>query len=187
MSSLSQDPSKMDHHYQCSESSDHGLLTHTHTCTCCRDCIETPESPKTENLHPHCIAKSTAHHQHHVINLAHPHLQTSHVHLGHHHVPSSPKNGNQAAKLQGSCTCHIKAENETDDRSSIEPTPQTRKLDEDRIEVSPLPPALPPRPPPRPRYDGTNSLNSRYRPRICKYIFFSITHDIIYYIPSNLM
>lgn len=37
-----------------------------------------------------------------------------------------------------------------------------RKIEaDDRIEVSPLPPALPPRPPPRPRGEGLGTLNSR--------------------------
>lgn len=130
MSSLSQDPSKMDHHYQSSEASDHGLLGHTHACTCCREvsappppkkktkkksfnllcllfqCTEKPETPKTEHIHG--IAKSSPHHQHRVINLSHSHLQTSHVHLSHHHVPPSPKAGNQGAKLSGTCTCNLK-------------------------------------------------------------------------------
>ncbi|XP_076258589.1 uncharacterized protein LOC143195398 isoform X3 [Rhynchophorus ferrugineus] len=180
MSSPSPDPSKVDHHYPSSETSDHVLLSHTHTCTCCRECIEKTEPPKTEHLHSHCHTKSNSHHQHHLININHPPIQTSHVHPSHRHVPSSPKPETQTTKLVGNCTCHLKTENDSEDAPAIEQNAQTRKIDEDRIEVSPLPPALPPRPPPRPRYDGTSSLNSRYRPRISsppsggirKYVFW---------------
>lgn len=63
----------------------------------------------------------------------------------------------------------LQTEGETGDRASLEQNTQARKLEEDRIEVSPLPPALPPRPPPRPRYEGVGSLNSRYRPRMCEF------------------
>ncbi|KAH1001031.1 hypothetical protein HUJ04_013293 [Dendroctonus ponderosae] len=182
MSSPPQDPPNMEHHYQSSEASDHGLLSHAHTCTCCREvgpleysrlhgsngrmfqCADRPESPKTDHHHPHCVPKSSPHH---VMALGNSHLQTGHVHHNHQQrVPASPKTGNPGPKLAGTCTCHLKVESEGDDRPNIEQTPQARKLEEDRIEVSPLPPALPPRPPPRPRYDGSSSLNSRYRPQI---------------------
>ncbi|XP_048518014.1 uncharacterized protein LOC125502786 [Dendroctonus ponderosae] len=166
MSSPPQDPPNMEHHYQSSEASDHGLLSHAHTCTCCRECADRPESPKTDHHHPHCVPKSSPHH---VMALGNSHLQTGHVHHNHQQrVPASPKTGNPGPKLAGTCTCHLKVESEGDDRPNIEQTPQARKLEEDRIEVSPLPPALPPRPPPRPRYDGNSSLNSRYRPQIGK-------------------
>ncbi|XP_050293859.1 uncharacterized protein LOC126734326 isoform X2 [Anthonomus grandis grandis] len=178
MTSLTSDPSKMDHHYQSSDTSDHGLLSH-HTCTCCRECLETPETPKTE--HPRHPLPSP---HHHVVNLSHTPLQmTHHVHLNHHNhhhgaaVPPATASPKPQVK---NCTCHLKTENEAEERQNIEPNAQGRKLDEDRIEVSPLPPALPPRPPPRPRYEGTGSLNSRYRPRIAsphtggvrKYVFW---------------
>lgn len=38
---------------------------------------------------------------------------------------------------------------------------ETKQDADDRIEISPLPPALPPRPPPRPRVDGQGTLNAR--------------------------
>lgn len=38
---------------------------------------------------------------------------------------------------------------------------ETKQEADDRIEISPLPPALPPRPPPRPRVDGQGTLNAR--------------------------
>lgn len=47
---------------------------------------------------------------------------------------------------------------------------QGRKLDaDDRIDISPLPPALPPRPPPRPRAEGHSTLGSRTRPQQRKF------------------
>ncbi|XP_030756895.1 uncharacterized protein LOC115882790 isoform X2 [Sitophilus oryzae] len=180
MSSASPDPSKADHHYNSSETSDHVLLSHTHTCTCCRECIEKPEPPKTELLHTHCHLKGPNHHQHHLINIGHVPIQTNHVHPNHRHVPASPKAESQSIKMVATCTCHLKVENESESVQNLEQTAQARKIDEDRIEVSPLPPALPPRPPPRPRFEGTGSLNSRYRPRISsppsggirKYVFW---------------
>lgn len=147
MSTPSPDPQKGDLAYQSSEASEHGLLSHVHTCTC----SEKPqEAPKTDLGHAHAIPKTTLHH---VIGLSH----TSNM-LSHAHVHATPKM---------TCTCHnIQEDCENLGEDEIR---QNRKLEEDRIEVSPMPPALPPRPPPRPRYDG--SLNSRYRPRIGKTIF----------------
>ncbi|XP_066154293.1 uncharacterized protein [Euwallacea fornicatus] len=171
----------MEHHYQSSEASDHGLLTHAH-CTCCRECAtERSETPKTDHIYPPCLAKSSPHHlPHHVGGLSHTHLQPSHVHLNHHHVAAPPKTETGANKMCGSCSCHIKVDNESGDRANLEQSAQARKLEEDRIEVSPLPPALPPRPPPRPRYEGAGSLGSRYRSRatpppsggVRKYVFW---------------
>lgn len=150
MSSPSPDPQKAEHAYQPSEASDHGLL---HGCTC-------SDTPKTDLNLPHGVSKPG---HHHVINLSHAPTPTSHVHpIGqpvHVHVHPSPKTGQVAKMASPPCTCHVQegCENVQEE----EPGTQGRKVDEDRIEVSPLPPALPPRPPPRPRYDG--SLGSRCR------------------------
>lgn len=155
MSTPSPDPQKGDLTYQSSETSDHGLLSHVHTCNCSEK--QTVDQSKTELTHTHCMPKSN---HHHVISLSHPPNATSHLHP-HVHVHTSPKI-ETAPKI--SCTCHKKQE-DCENIGEIEQRGQNRKMEpDDRIEVSPLPPALPPRPPPRPRYDG--SLNSRYRPRM---------------------
>ncbi|KAJ8925505.1 hypothetical protein NQ315_009344 [Exocentrus adspersus] len=165
MSSPSPDPQKVEHAYQSSEASDHGLLNHApHTCTCSEK-LNVIETPKTELTHTHCVPKTNLHH---VINLSHAPSSTSHIHpinqAVHVHVHPSPKTGQMPKIVPPSCTCHIQEDCET--IGNMDSVAQNRKIDEDRIEVSPLPPALPPRPPPRPRYDGNGSLNSRCRPRI---------------------
>lgn len=163
MSSPSPDPQKGDLTYQSSETSDHGLLSHVHTCTCSEK--STIESTKTELApHTHCMPKSA---HHHVISLSHPPNTTSHLHP-HVHVHTTPK---IETTPKMSCTCHNKQE-DCETIGEIEPRGPSRKMEpDDRIEVSPLPPALPPRPPPRPRYEG--SLSSRQRPRMIGKFFDS--------------
>ncbi|KAG5868087.1 hypothetical protein JTB14_008545 [Gonioctena quinquepunctata] len=167
MSSPSPDPQKGDLAYQSSDTSDHGLLSHAHSCTCSEKPAADP--PKTEHSHTHCLTKPNLHH---ALNLSHAPLAT-----GHAHIHSSPKIGPMPKSVSSSCTCHI--QEDCENVAERDQCGQGRKTEaDDRIEVSPLPPALPPRPPPRPRYDG--SLNSRCRARISnpnsggirKYVFW---------------
>ncbi|CAH1117348.1 unnamed protein product [Phaedon cochleariae] len=101
-----------------------------------------------------------------------PDLRHARLNLDHapHKLQATPKGG------AGACTCHVREEQ---DGGDLEQCGQGRKMEaDDRIEVSPLPPALPPRPPPRPRYEG--SLSSRVRVRMAtpshggirKYVFW---------------
>lgn len=176
MSSPSPDIQKTsDHAYQTSESSDHALLTHAHTCPCTEK--TSIDNPKTaDGSHTHCITSS---HHHNVINLSHiPPTTTSHIHpisqAVHVHVHASPKSGHapKVTTTKPKCNCHLQDNND----SNVETQEQNiaasgRKLEaDDRIEVSPLPPALPPRPPPRPRFDEHGTLSSRISPRECKYL-----------------
>ncbi|XP_057656834.1 uncharacterized protein LOC130894209 isoform X1 [Diorhabda carinulata] len=146
MSTPSPDPQKGEINYQSSETSDRVLLTHIHTCTC-------TEKPLTE---PSTNSRSGNLQQ--IVNNSHG---SNHIHtVAHSH---SPKITHSSKMKGGNCNCH--KQEDCEDIAEFEQTDQVRKTDaDDRIEVSPLPPALPPRPPPRPRYDG--SLGSRYRPRI---------------------
>lgn len=167
MSSPSPDPPKGDLTYQSSETSEHGLLSHVHTCNCSEK--SHADQTKTELSHTHCIPKPN---HHHVLSLSHPPNATSHLHP-HVYVHTSPKI-ETTPKI--SCTCHNKQE-DCENVVEIEQRVPNRKMEpDDRIEVSPLPPALPPRPPPRPRYEG--SLNSRHRPRMMsKYLnhYFTVS------------
>lgn len=164
MSSPSPDPQKSpDHTYQSSETSDHGLLNHGHTCSC--NDKSAIDSSKTD-LHSHCISKST--HHHNIISLSHVPANTNHIHpinqSVHVHVHASPKTAHTPKIIPSTCTCHLQEDADV----IVEADTQGRKLEpDDRIEVSNLPPALPPRPPPRPRLDGT--LGSRHRIRSCKF------------------
>lgn len=152
--SSSPDPQKTENAYQSSEASDHGLLTHT--CTCSDKSNYDPT--KTENVH--CLTK-TNHHHHHAIS---PTISHMHPNV---HVHPSPKTSHTSKVATAACTCHVQDDGETG--NEIDGGAANRKTEaDDRIEVSPLPPALPPRPPPRPRYDGHGSINSRYRPMICE-------------------
>ncbi|RZC36952.1 hypothetical protein BDFB_007382 [Asbolus verrucosus] len=167
MSSPSPDPQKgVDHTYQSSETSDHGLLTHGHACPCNEKA--NIDSSKTD-LHAHCLSKSS--HHHNIISLSHVPANTNHIHpinqSVHVHVHASPKTAH-TPKIPSTCTCHLQEDADAIAEADGSLGQSARKLEaDDRIEVSNLPPALPPRPPPRPRLDGT--LNSRHRPRNRKY------------------
>ncbi|XP_072391707.1 uncharacterized protein [Diabrotica undecimpunctata] len=148
MSTPSPDPQKGELAYQSSETSDRGLLAHVHTCTCSDK--PSTENTKNENTHVHAGVRSGSLQQ--IVNINHA--------VAHSH---SPKIGHAPKVKSVSCRCHI--QDDCENIGEFNQTEQGRKNEaDDRIEVSPLPPALPPRPPPRPRYDG--SLSSRYRSRI---------------------
>lgn len=122
-------------------------------------CPEMPQDDVLCNIHkPHV-------HHHNVIGLSHPPSTTpSHLSQVHVHVHASPKTREVAKSAPPTCNCHLGNSDSVEiiqDANII----QTRKLDDDSIEVSPLPPALPPRPPPRPRTDGHGTLPSRMRSR----------------------
>lgn len=150
-----------DHAYQTSETSEHSLLKHPHVCSCC----EKDPPPKTD-LTSHCHLHPKVTHTHNVINLSHGN-PTSHIHPTtqsvHVHVHASPKSGS-APKLPPSaiCNCHLEEGGESGQEIREGGGIQETKQDaDDRIEISPLPPALPPRPPPRPRIDGQGTLGTR--------------------------
>lgn len=179
MSSPSPDPQKNpDITYQQADDTDHVLLTsHTHQCQCNSEKCNLDNNgatTKSETSHIHCLA-----HHHNVLNLTHvPPSTTNHIHpisqSVHVHVHASPKTTHTPKVVTPSCNCHVVSGNSGDggDVSGITNSDnvvvmnQVRKVDmaDDRIEVSPLPPALPPRPPPRPR----NEITSRPRSRECK-------------------
>lgn len=171
MSSPSPGPqSGPEHTYQPSDSSDHALISHTHTCQCSEKPTNIDPSKCESNIsHSHLSGKSS--HHHNLINLSthgpptttthtHPTNQSVHVHV---HAPPS---STHPPKLQSStCNCHLQVENENPSEI-LQTTAPSRKIEaDDRIEVSPLPPALPPRPPPRPRTEGHSTLSSRSRIR----------------------
>lgn len=176
MSSPSPDPQKTpDIGYQ-QDDSDHVLLTsHTHQCQCNNEKCNldnTAATTKSETSHIHCLA-----HHHNVLNLTHvPPTTTNHIHPISQsvrvHVHASPKTSHSPKVVTPSCNCHIVNGSDGGDVTGIVSggdnvvMSQVRKIDaaDDRIEVSPLPPALPPRPPPRPR----NEIISRPRSRECK-------------------
>ncbi|KAJ8955808.1 hypothetical protein NQ318_005349 [Aromia moschata] len=139
MSSPSPDPQKVDHAYPSSEASDHGLLGHVHACTCSeKPSADTP--PKTDPSHqPLCLPKPA---HHHVIGLGHALSASGHALSAGGHAPTA---SGHVHALGQPVHAH-EGENVADvDQAG----PQGRKLEpDDRIEVSPLPPALPPRPPP---------------------------------------
>lgn len=75
-------------------------------------------------------------------------------------VHTSPKDTHATKLAPSSCTCHL--QNEDDGGQDGHDAGVGRKLEaDDRIEISPMPPALPPRPPPRPRMDGLGTLTNR--------------------------
>lgn len=178
MSSPSPDLQKTDHLYLSNEggtgSDDHTPLNHSHQCSCAEkaslDPIAKTDSPK----HTHHSLSKTAHH--HVINLSHPPTTTSHIHpiqsVPKHVHASSPSNTCHSTKVitNSMCTCHVMQES-SDNGNEIETSAgqNARKIEaDDRIEVSPLPPALPPRPPPRQRFEGRGTTDSRFRPQTGK-------------------
>lgn len=125
---------------------EHGILSsptvqHHHQHFQCKCNLEKPTTESTNaeisSSNPHC-------HHHHV---ASPINQSVHV-----HVHAQPKNAAQ-------CGCYHKESAEPISTADVHEreSASSRKIDDDnRIEVSPLPPALPPRPPPRPRLgDGS--------------------------------
>ncbi|KAK9886652.1 hypothetical protein WA026_017573 [Henosepilachna vigintioctopunctata] len=151
--------------------SDNELTHPSQKCQCNEKLDEIIETFKTEPPHLHCPLRTTNHHHSsHALNApshSHPVNQLSQINqisCSTHNIQSiqsSPKI-NPATKLSKTgCSCHLpedehgKEETERRDVRKFEP--------DDRIEISPLPPALPPRPPPRPRFDS--SLGSRYRTR----------------------
>lgn len=146
-----------DHPYPSSETSDHTLLKHPRVCSCC----EKEPPPKTD-LAAHCHSHAKVAHAHNVlINAAtsHMHPTTQSVHV---HVHASPKTGSATKLPPAACNCHL--EETRDGVSEIRESvggQETKQEADDRIEISPLPPALPPRPPPRPRTDGQGTLNAR--------------------------
>lgn len=141
-----------DHTYQSSETSEHSLLKHTFNCS-----EKAPiNCPKADSGHSHCLGQSKGGHHHGVIGFN----STSHVHPVSVHVHASPKDGHVTKISPPSCTCHL--QNEEDGNQDGHDGGVGRKLDaDDRIEISPMPPALPPRPPPRPRTDGLGTLTNR--------------------------
>lgn len=155
-------PSVNEHTYQPSETSDHGLLNHSHSCLCPEKSTE--EKNETNHAHCHHGIKNHAHH-HNIIGITHaPSPVTNHTHSinqsVHVHVHASPKTGHAPKIIPPNCNCHL----QNNDSSSELHETGSRKLEaDDSIEVSPLPPALPPRPPPRPRTDGHGTLTSRSR------------------------
>ncbi|KAF5274127.1 hypothetical protein FQR65_LT04525 [Abscondita terminalis] len=165
MSSPSPVPqSGTEHTYQPSDSSDHALLNHT-----CQ-CNEVPniDSSKSDSTlcHSYIPNKCKLTHHHNLVNISthgssnvtHPHTTNQSVHV---HV-HAPPNSTLTKQPPSNCNCHIQLENENAEIRQT--TPSNRKIEaDDRIEVSPLPPALPPRPPPRPRTDGRSTLSSRSR------------------------
>lgn len=156
MSTPSPDLQKGDLTYQSSETSDHGLLTHVHTCTCSDKTLS--NTAKNETNHTHLGTRQGNLQQ--IVNTSHSSI---HAHNVIH--SQSPKTEHIPKVIGSSCTCHI--QEDCENTEGFGQSGQGRKSEaDDRIEVSPLPPALPPRPPPRPRYDG--SLGSRYTPRLCK-------------------
>lgn len=177
MSSPSPDIQKTDHLYLSNEvgngSDDQTALNHSHQCTCSEkaslDQISKTDSPK----HGHRSLSKSSHHAA-VINVSHPPTTTSHIHPIQSvpmHVHAASTNTCHSTKVitNSMCTCHVMQEI-SDNGNEIEPSTQyTRKIEaDDRIEVSPLPPALPPRPPPRQRFDGRETLGSRCRPQTSK-------------------
>lgn len=80
------------------------------------------------------------------------------------HVHSPPSSVRKSTPAP--CNCHLAESSENMPREGVA---VGRKLEEDSIEISPLPPALPPRPPPRPRLEGQDALNSRSLRRNCKF------------------
>lgn len=175
--------------YQPSETSDHALLSHSHSCLCPE---KVAEAQKSDTNHPHCHPSAKqqqqqhAHH-HNVIGLTHPPPgSTNHQHgvnqSVHVHVHASPKTGQAPKVVPPTCNCHLQTNNESSP-AEIHDTNivQNRKLEaDDSIEVSPLPPALPPRPPPRPRIDGHGTLTSRVRPREGKPSVYMYQYILLY-------
>lgn len=152
MSGTAPDPQKP----QLSESAMEENINHHHKCTC--DEIE--NFPKIET------------------GIVNNHIKTPQLNNRHlnnqcnNHNCSQNRESNKASStktnvtttstpkiIQSNCTCHLQdSQKDKDDVNNL------RKFEaDDRIEISPLPPALPPRPPPRPRFDS--SLGSRYRNR----------------------
>ncbi|XP_018327733.1 homeobox protein 2 isoform X2 [Agrilus planipennis] len=170
MSSPSPGPqSSIENAYHPSDTSEHALLSFNHT----RQCIENNcplENPKPCNIQ--CSHVKPSHH-HNILN--HPHhttLSTSHsqnainqaVHV---HVHNSLNQVLPSKVSPPPCNCHLQSDNESNlEKHEVVAHGQNKNKIEvdDRIEVSPLPPALPPRPPPRPRSDGLGTLNSRSLP-----------------------
>lgn len=180
--------------YQQPEDTDHVLLTsHSHQCQCNNEKCNldnTGGTSKSETSHIHCLAHhhnvlNLTHVPPSTTNHIHPISQSVHV-----HVHASPKTSHTPKVVQPSCNCHVVSGNNSgsvsggvvvgdgidvvtgvqsannSDNVVVMNQVRNNKVDtaDDRIEVSPLPPALPPRPPPRPR----NDINSRPRSRECK-------------------
>ncbi|KAB0804276.1 hypothetical protein PPYR_01246 [Photinus pyralis] len=181
-SPVSQIPTE--HTYQPSDSSDHVLISHNN-CQCTE--VLNKDSPKCDPNVCHSFPqnKCKSNHHHNLINLStHGPANTTHSHSTnqsvHVHVHSPPGSTLSKQPPQTACNCHSPLENESN--ADVHQTIQSnRKIEaDDRIEVSPLPPALPPRPPPRPRTDVHGTLNSRSRIRppsttgggIRKYVFW---------------
>lgn len=161
MSSPSPDIQKSsDHAYQTSETSDHSLLKHPHVCSCC----EKDPPPKTDLSTHHCHLHPKVTHTHNVINLSHAN-PTSHIHPTtqsvHVHVHASPKSGSAPKLSPAACNCHLDETGDGGQEIRDGGVQETKQDADDRIEISPLPPALPPRPPPRPRLDGQGTLSTR--------------------------
>lgn len=167
--------SSTENHYQPSDSNDHALLNHANACQCHDKTNSDPS--KCESGSSHCHLNNKNNHHHNLINLSlhvptHSHSTNTAVHVHPHSTPTSV----HSSKVQTStCNCHLQSENQSN-LEIIQQSVSNRKHEaDDRIEVSPLPPALPPRPPPRPRIDDLNTLSTRSRNRECKLNLFLFT------------
>lgn len=120
-------------------------------CHCFEKTLEPIEPPTHPQLCPSHLAK--IHHAHH----HHGHAPPNQTHV---HVHAPPKQRDTPPVTQ--CNCHLSVNSDTEVIQEVNVV-RERKLDDDSIEVSPLPPALPPRPPPRPRTEGLGTLNNRRR------------------------
>lgn len=156
-----------EHTYQqTSDTSEHSLLKHPHVCSCC----EKDSTPLKTDHSTHCHSHPKITHTHNVINLTHGN-PTNHMHPTtqsvHVHVHASPKSGSATKLPSTGCNCHLEeitGENGQEIRESGGGGQETKHQDtDDRIEISPLPPALPPRPPPRTRFEGQGTLMSSSR------------------------
>ncbi|KAF5275053.1 hypothetical protein FQA39_LY06990 [Lamprigera yunnana] len=184
MSSPSPVPqSGTDHAFQPSDSSDHALITHP--CQCTELSTVDTSKPESTLCHSYIPNKCKLSHNHNLINISshgpstttthsHPNNQSVHVHV------HAPQNSTLTKQPPSNCNCHIQLENENNPEVHQTTTTNRKSEADDRIEVSPLPPALPPRPPPRPRTDGRSTLSSRSRTHepnpnvggIRKYVFW---------------
>lgn len=126
------------------------LLKHSHNCPC----SEKPplDAPKPDL--PPCLKNP----HHHIIGHAHA---APHVHPVSVHVHASPKSGHAPKLAPPSCNCHLQGDVGSVGVQEVVEGGGRKIEADDRIEVSPLPPALPPRPPPRPRGEGLGTLTSR--------------------------
>lgn len=159
MSSPSPSPQAgIDHTYQSGDTGDHPCQCNEKT---------NRESSKCDANLPHSHITNKSGHHHNLLNVTshgnpstHTHTTNQAVHV-HVHSPPGSTHGQKIQSI--SCNCHLQTEVENNADIHQCTVPNRKNEADDRIEVSPLPPALPPRPPPRPRTDGSNTLSSRSR------------------------